>query len=168
MCVRMWFQASWQIGLQTTQSWLSNKTSWNTEHRVVVIDWFGSRRHRNHRICGSWFSFTSRQIKWGPNTVLTVLLTHTLFDLAYTRITLNHVSLLASLVPLKQRFSIPVPPPPPSSAHFVCFSFCFRRLFYSKVSALRRGHHRIFHHDSSSKRTYVFHSKCIELCETWI
>ncbi len=25
-----------------------------------------------------------------------------------------------------------------------------------------------FRHDSSSKRTYIFHSKCIEVCKTWI
>ncbi len=69
--------------------------------------------------------------------------------------------------PLTQRSSIPVLAPP-RSAHFVCFSYHFRRLFYSNVSALGSGHHRIFHHDSSSKRTYIFHSRCIEVCETWI
>lgn len=42
-----------------------------------------------------------------------------------------------------QRFSIPVLVTP-CSAHFVCLSYRFRRLFYSKVSALRSGHHRIF------------------------
>jgi len=59
-------------------------------------------------------------------------------------------------------------PHAPCSAHFVCSSYHFRRLFYSNVSALRSGHHRIFHHDSSSKRMYMFHSKCIEVCEMWI
>ncbi len=68
---------------------------------------------------------------------------------------------------LYQRFSIPVLVPP-RSAYFVCYSYRFRCLFYSNASALRSGHHRIFLHDSSSKRTYIFHSKCIEVCETWI
>ncbi len=68
---------------------------------------------------------------------------------------------------LHQRFSIPVLAYP-RSAHFVCFSYRFRRLFYSTVSALRSGHHRIFRHDSSSNWTYIFHSKGIEVCETWI
>ncbi len=68
---------------------------------------------------------------------------------------------------LDQRFSIPVLAPP-RSAHFLCYSYRFRCLFYSIVSALRSGHHRIFLHDSSSKRTYIFHSKCIEVCEMWI
>ncbi len=53
--------------------------------------------------------------------------------------------------------------PPPRSAYCICYSYRFRCLFYSNVSALRSGHHRIFHHDSSSKRTYIFHSKCIEV-----
>ncbi len=70
-------------------------------------------------------------------------------------------------IPLEQRFSIPVLAPP-HSAYFVCFSYRFRCLFYSNVSALRSGHHSIFRHDSSSKRTYIFHSKCIEVCKTWI
>ncbi len=52
------------------------------------------------------------------------------------------------------------PRAPPRSAYFVCYSYRFRCLFYWNVSALRSGHHRIFHHDSSSKRTYIFHSKC--------
>ncbi len=56
----------------------------------------------------------------------------------------------------------------PRSAYFVCYSYRFRCLFYWNVSALRSGHHRIFLHDSSSKRTYIFHSKCIEVCKTWI
>ncbi len=58
------------------------------------------------------------------------------------------------------------PPPPPRSAHFVCYSYHFRRLFYSNSSALRSGHHTIFLHDSSSKRTYSIHSalKCA-ICE---
>ncbi len=62
---------------------------------------------------------------------------------------------------LDQRFSIPVLAPP-RSAHFVCYSYHFRRLFYSNASALRSGHHTIFLHDSSSKRTYSIHSafKC--------
>ncbi len=66
---------------------------------------------------------------------------------------------------LKQRFSIPVLAPP-RSAHFLCYSHHFRRLFYSIVSALRSGHHTIFLHDSSSKRTYSIHSelKCAR-CE---
>ncbi len=51
---------------------------------------------------------------------------------------------------LKQRFSIPVLAYP-SSAHFVCFSYRFRRLFYWTVSALRSGHHQIFRHDSSRR-----------------
>ncbi len=70
---------------------------------------------------------------------------------------------------LDQRFSIPVLAPP-RSAYFVCYSYRFRCLFYSNASALRSGHHRIFRHDSSSKRTYtrIFHSKCIEVCKTWI
>ncbi len=68
---------------------------------------------------------------------------------------------------LGQRFSIPVLAPL-RSAYFVCYSCHFRCLFYSNVSALRSGHHRIFRHDSSSKRTYIFHSKCIEVCKTWI
>ncbi len=61
--------------------------------------------------------------------------------------------------------SSPRAPPP---TRFVCFSYRFRRLFYSKVSALRSGHHRIFHHDYSSKRTNMFNSKCIDVCKTWI
>ncbi len=68
---------------------------------------------------------------------------------------------------LDQRFSTPVLVPP-RSAHFVCFSLHFRPLFYSTVSALRSGLHRIFRHHSSSKRAYMFHSKGIEVCETWI
>ncbi len=62
---------------------------------------------------------------------------------------------------LRQRFSIPVLAPH-RSAHFVCYSYHFRRLFYSNASALRSGHHTIFLHDSSSKRTYSIHSalKC--------
>ncbi len=62
---------------------------------------------------------------------------------------------------LAQRFSIPVLAPH-RSAHFVCYSYHFRRLFYSNASALRSGHHTIFLHDSSSKRTYSIHSalKC--------
>ncbi len=62
---------------------------------------------------------------------------------------------------LSQRFSIPVLAPH-RSAHFVCYSYHFRRLFYSNASALRSGHHTIFLHDSSSKRTYSIHSalKC--------
>ncbi len=68
---------------------------------------------------------------------------------------------------LVQRFSIPVLAPP-CSAYFVCYSYRFRCLFYLNVSALRSGHHRIFRHDSSSKRTYIFHSKCIEVGKTWI
>ncbi len=59
-----------------------------------------------------------------------------------------------------KRFSIPVLAPH-RSAYFVCYSYRFRCLFYSNASALRSGHHRIFRHDSSSKRTYIFHSKCI-------
>ncbi len=70
-------------------------------------------------------------------------------------------------IPISQRFSIPVLAPP-RSAHFVCYSYRFRCLFYWNASALRSGHHRIFLHDSSSKRTYIFHSKCIEVCKTWI
>ncbi len=64
-------------------------------------------------------------------------------------------------VNLEQRFSIPVLAPH-RSAHFVCYSYHFRRLFYSNASALRSGHHTIFLHDSSSKRTYSIHSalKC--------
>ncbi len=54
---------------------------------------------------------------------------------------------------LTQRFSIPVLAPP-RSAYFICYSYRFRCLFYSNVSALRSGHHRIFLHDSSSKRMY--------------
>ncbi len=53
-----------------------------------------------------------------------------------------------TLVPLGQQFSIPVLAPP-SPSH----------LFYLNVSALRNGHHRIFRHDSSLKRMYMFHSK---------
>ncbi len=70
-------------------------------------------------------------------------------------------------IALHQRFSIPLLAPP-RSAYFVCYSYRFRYLFYSNVSALRSGHHRVFRHDSSSKRTYIFHSKCIEVCKTWI
>ncbi len=40
------------------------------------------------------------------------------------------------------------PRTPPRSAHFVCYSYRFRCLFYSNASALRSGHHRIFPHDS--------------------
>ncbi len=69
-------------------------------------------------------------------------------------------NILIDQVTIKQRFSIPVLAPP-RSAYFVCYSYRFRCLFYSNVSALRSGHHRIFRHDSSSKRTYIFHSKCI-------
>ncbi len=47
------------------------------------------------------------------------------------------------------------PPPPP---HFLCYSYRFRCLFYSNGSALRSGHHRIFRHDSSSKRMYSIYS----------
>ncbi len=42
-----------------------------------------------------------------------------------------------AVIGVQQRFSIPVSnayaPPPPRSAHFVCFSYRFRRLFYSNV-----------------------------------
>ncbi len=64
-------------------------------------------------------------------------------------------------ISIDQRFSIPVLAPH-RSAHFVCYSYHFRRLFYSNASALRSGHHTIFLHDSSSKRTYSIHSalKC--------
>ncbi len=64
-------------------------------------------------------------------------------------------------ITLTQRFSIPVLAPH-RSAHFVCYSYHFRRLFYSNASALRSGHHTIFLHDSSSKRMYSIHSalKC--------
>ncbi len=55
---------------------------------------------------------------------------------------------------LQQRFPIPVLVPP-RSAYFVCISYHVRRLFYSNASALRSGHHRIFCHDSSSKRVYI-------------
>ncbi len=64
------------------------------------------------------------------------------------------------IVDVGQRFSIPVLAPP-RSAYFVCYSYRFRCLFYSNASALRSGHHRIFRQDSSSKRTYIFHLKCI-------
>ncbi len=70
-------------------------------------------------------------------------------------------------VPLVQRFLIPVLAYP-RSAHFVGFSYSFRRLYYSTLSSLGSGHHRIFLHDSSSKRIYMFHSKGIEVCEMWI
>ncbi len=46
----------------------------------------------------------------------------------------NH-SLLSLHVPLVQRFSIP------RSAHLIRFSYRFRHLYYSTVSALRSGHH---------------------------
>ncbi len=65
-----------------------------------------------------------------------------------------------------QRFSIPVIAYP-RSAHFVHLSYHFRCLYYSTLSSLRSEHH-IFRHDSSSNRTYMFHSKGIEVCETWI
>ncbi len=70
-----------------------------------------------------------------------------------------------TLYPLGQRFSIPVLAPP-RSAHFLCYSYHFRCLFYSIASALRSGHHTTFLHDSSSKRTYCIHSelKCAR-CE---
>ncbi len=51
---------------------------------------------------------------------------------------------------LHQWFSIPV------------LTYHFRPLFYSTVSALRSGHHRIFRHDSSSKGVYMFHSNYIK------
>ncbi len=59
--------------------------------------------------------------------------------------------------------SSPRAPPPPRSAYCICYSYRFRCLFYSNVSALRSGHHRIFHHDSSSnERIYSIQSalKC--------
>ncbi len=68
---------------------------------------------------------------------------------------------------LKQRFLIPVLEPP-CSAYFVCISYPVRRLFYSNVCALQSGHHRIFHHDSSSKRVYMFHSKGIKVCKLYL
>ncbi len=49
-------------------------------------------------------------------------------------------------------------------AYFVCYSYHFRCLFYSNVSALRSGHHRIFRHDSSSKRTYIYSIKSVLKC----
>ncbi len=55
---------------------------------------------------------------------------------------------------LMQRFSIPVLAPPALHISYVT-SYHFRRLFYSNTSALRSGHHTIFRHDSSSKRTYI-------------
>ncbi len=72
---------------------------------------------------------------------------------------------LLTIYILWQRFSIPVLAPP-RSAHFVCYSYHLRRLFYSNASALRSEHHTIFLHDSSSKRTYSIHSalKCAR-CE---
>ncbi len=79
----------------------------------------------------------------------------------------QEVKELAVWCSLNQRFSTPVLAPP-RSAHFVCFSLHFRPLFYSTVSALRSGLHRIFRHHSSSKRAYMFHPKGIEVCETWI
>ncbi len=92
--------------------------------------------------------------------------THTIKWLACLCKTVGHY-IISALYCLQQRFSIPVLAPP-RSAYFVCYSYRFRCLFYSNVSALRSGHHRIFRHDSSSKRTYIFHSKCIEVCKTWI
>ncbi len=56
-------------------------------------------------------------------------------------------------------------PRPPRSAHFVCFSYRFRRLFYSNVSALRSGHPKIFRHDSSSKWTNMYIYKLCARCE---
>ncbi len=53
-------------------------------------------------------------------------------------------------------------------AYFVCYSYHFRCLFYSNVSALRSGHHRIFRHDSSSKRTYIYSIKSVLKCARWI
>ncbi len=38
-----------------------------------------------------------------------------------------------------------------SPPHFVCYSYRFRCLFYSNVSAVRSEHHRIFRHDSRLK-----------------
>ncbi len=77
----------------------------------------------------------------------------------------NSIYFCKIIIAIVERFSIPVLAPP-RSAYFVCYSYHFRCLFYSNVSALRSGHHRIFCHNSSSKRTYIFHSKCIEVCKT--
>ncbi len=62
--------------------------------------------------------------------------------------------------PLVQLFSIPFLAYP-CSALFVRFSYRFRCLYYSTVSALRSGHH-------ITGYSYMFHSKGIEMCETWI
>ncbi len=84
----------------------------------------------------------------------------------YFELILEHM-FFSLVMHLEQRFSIPVLTPP-CSAYFVCHSYRFRCLFYLNVSALRSGHHTIFLHDSSLKRMYIFHSKCIEVCKTWI
>ncbi len=68
---------------------------------------------------------------------------------------------------VEQRFSIPVLAPPPFCI-FCMLLLSLQMFVLFELSALRSGHHRIFHHDSSSKRTYIFHSKCIEVCKTWI
>ncbi len=50
----------------------------------------------------------------------------------------THCCVWVHLEGLSQRFSIPVLAPS-RSAHFVCFSYRFRRLFYLNISALRSG-----------------------------
>ncbi len=50
----------------------------------------------------------------------------------------THCCVWVHLDGLSQRFLIPVLVPP-RSAHFVCFSYRFRRLFYLNISALRSG-----------------------------
>ncbi len=50
----------------------------------------------------------------------------------------THCCVWMHLDGLSQRFSIPVLAPP-RLAHFVCFSYRFRRLFYLNISALRSG-----------------------------
>ncbi len=50
------------------------------------------------------------------------------------------------------------PPPHPRSAHFACYSYSFKCLFYLNLSSLRSGHHSIFQFE----RTYSIQSayKC--------
>ncbi len=57
-------------------------------------------------------------------------------------------------------------PRDPCSAYFVCICHHVWCLFYLTVSAIRSGHHGIFHHDSSLRQWYMIHSKCIKVCKT--
>ncbi len=67
----------------------------------------------------------------------------------------------AAYVPLVQRFSIPVIAYPRSSHCMFVLSLQTFELFDCKCPMKWTSHYRIFRHDFSSKRMYMFHSKVL-------